>query len=30
MFFLAPEVIRREGYGKEVDIWQIGILTYIL
>lgn len=26
--YLAPEVIKREGHGKEVDIWSLGILIY--
>lgn len=28
--YLAPEVITKEQYGKEVDIWSIGILAYEL
>lgn len=26
--YLAPEVIKREGHGKEVDIWALGILIF--
>ncbi|PAA55015.1 hypothetical protein BOX15_Mlig028881g1 [Macrostomum lignano] len=28
--FMAPEVIRREAYGKPVDAWGCGVLLYIL
>ena len=26
--YLAPEVIRKKGYGKAVDWWSLGVLTY--
>lgn len=26
--YLAPEVIRQEGYGKAVDWWALGVLVY--
>lgn len=29
-FYLAPEVVRQEEYGREVDIWAVGVITYSL
>eukprot|EP00927_Polykrikos_kofoidii_P036796 TRINITY_DN31040_c0_g1_i1.p1 TRINITY_DN31040_c0_g1~~TRINITY_DN31040_c0_g1_i1.p1 ORF type:complete len:407 (+),score=48.54 TRINITY_DN31040_c0_g1_i1:159-1379(+) len=29
-FYLAPEVIKQEEYGREVDIWAVGVITYVL
>lgn len=26
--YLAPEIIKREGHGTEVDIWALGVLIY--
>lgn len=28
--YASPEVLGREKYGKEVDIWGLGIITFIL
>lgn len=28
IFILAPEVILRQGYGKTIDYWSMGIILY--
>ena len=28
--YVAPEIVRGNGYGKEIDYWSIGIILYIM
>ena len=28
--YMAPEIFRKEGHGKPVDLWAIGVITYFL
>ncbi|KAE9366850.1 phosphorylase b kinase gamma catalytic chain [Stipitochalara longipes BDJ] len=28
--YMAPEIFRKTGYGKAVDMWAIGVITYFL
>ena len=28
--YMAPELVMKKPYGKEVDIWALGIITHII
>merc|ERR1712032_1312925 len=29
-FYLAPEVIKQEEYGREIDVWSVGVVCYVI
>lgn len=29
-FYLAPEVIKQEEYGREIDIWAVGVIAFVV
>lgn len=28
--YMAPEIIRGDNYGPEVDVWAVGVITYVM
>jgi len=30
LYYMAPEIVKKEIYSEKVDVWALGIITYML